>query len=151
MFERCFQIGMMMKVDQKLVDAAIGFVNSRFPNQPWEGAAALYIEDGTILISTAPAVVNESVSLCHETGAICEAYARDKRVTASVCVSRNEKSEFVVLSPCGVCQERLWYWGGEVQVAVPEEANPTHWRSVALSEVAPHYWRKQFMNTTDHK
>jgi cytidine deaminase len=136
-----------MKVDQQLVDAAIRFVNERFPNQPWEGAAAMYLEDGTILTSTAPAVVNESVSLCHETGAICEAYARNGRVVASVCVSRNEQDEFVILSPCGVCQERLWYWGGSVQVAIPEQSNAQKWRSIPLHEITPHYWRKPFMET----
>ena len=62
-----------MHLDQRLVDAAIEFVNKRFAEQPFEGAAAMYTEDGEILISTAIEVVNESVSLCHETGAICEA------------------------------------------------------------------------------
>ncbi|MBP9708243.1 MAG: hypothetical protein KBD78_11410 [Oligoflexales bacterium] len=67
-----------MKVDQNLVQAAIDFVNKRFPTGV-EGAAAVYLEDGQILVSTAPLVKNESVSLCHETGAICEAYKLDKK------------------------------------------------------------------------
>lgn len=79
-----------MKVDQKLIQAAIDFVNKRFPSGV-EGAAAVYLEDGQILISTAPAVDNDSVSLCHETGAICEAYKLNKKITASVCVSRDER------------------------------------------------------------
>ncbi len=44
----------------------------------------MYLEDGQILISTSPQVENESLALCHETGAICEAYKLNKRVTASV-------------------------------------------------------------------
>lgn len=134
-----------MKLDQRLVDAAIAFVNTRFPEKAWEGAAALYTTDGDILISTAPGVVNESVSLCHETGAICEAYAKNKKVAASVCVSRDDQGKFVILSPCGVCQERLWYWGGAVAVAVPQDNKVYAWQAITLNELTPHYWRKLFM------
>jgi len=87
------------------------------------------------------AVLNASVSLCHETGAICEAYAKDKRIAASVCVTRIESGRFVILAPCGVCQERLWYWGGDVAVGVPAD-DDSGWRSVPLSAASPHYWRK---------
>ena len=132
-----------MKVDKKLVQAAIDFVNARFP-QGVEGAAAMYLEDGRILISTSPHVENESVALCHETGAICEAYKLNKKVTASVCVSRDEKG-FHILTPCGVCQERLWSWGGDVDCAIPHPQNSFEWRSVKLSELSPHYWRRPFM------
>lgn len=134
-----------MRLDQRLVDAAKEFIDRRFPGIPWAGAAALYTENGDILISTAPAVVNESVSLCHETGAICEAYTKNTNVTASVCVSRDEHGKFVILSPCGVCQERLWYWGGAVEVAVPRGDNASEWQGITLSALAPHYWRRPFM------
>ena len=99
------------EVDQKLVDTAISFVQKRFPTEPWAGAAAMYTNDGQILISTSPECVNDSVSLCHETGAICEAHKLDKKVTASVCVSRDDQGRFHILTPCGVCQERLYVWG----------------------------------------
>jgi cytidine deaminase len=141
----CRVSGVGMKLDQRLVDAAIAFVNTRFPGVAWAGAAAMYSEDGDIFISTAPAVVNESVSLCHETGAICEAYSKSKKVTASVCVSKDDHGKFVILSPCGVCQERLWYWGGAVEVAVPQGNSISEWQAATLCELAPHYWRKPFM------
>ena len=134
-----------MRLDQRLVDAAISFINQRFPDRLDEGAAAMYTADGEILTATAIAVVNESVSLCHETGAMCEAYARDKRITATVCVHKNNDGRFVILSPCGVCQERLWYWGGDVEVAVPLRSDPTKWEVMALSELTPRYWRLPFM------
>jgi hypothetical protein len=41
---------------------------------------------GQILISTASEVLNASVGLCHEAGAICEAYKLSKKITASVYV-----------------------------------------------------------------
>ena len=105
----------------------------------------MYTEDGEILVSTALEILNESVALCHEVGAMCEAYAKNKKVTATVCVSRNARGTFDILSPCGVCQERLWYWGGAVEVAVPLDHDITLWRSVTLEQASPYYWRKPFM------
>src|SRR5262245_48100754 len=134
-----------MRLDQRLVDAAIDFTNRRFPGQAPEGAAAMYTEDGEILISTAIEVVNESVALCHETGAICEAYAKNKKITATVCVWRDQAGSFLIIGPCGVCQERLWYWGGDIEVAVPLDHDNTKWRAVPLREMDPYYWRKPFM------
>ena len=68
-----------MKVDERLIQAARDFISERFL-QGVEGAAAMYLEDGRILISTAPACVNDCVALCHETGAICEAYKLNKKL-----------------------------------------------------------------------
>jgi cytidine deaminase len=134
-----------MHLDQRLVDAAIDFTNTRFPGEAYEGAAAMYTADGDILISTALDVANDSVAICHETGAFCEAYAKNKRITATVCVTRDEEGRFLILGLCGVCQERMWYWGGDVEVAVPLEDDNTKWRSVMLKEMDPFYWRKPFM------
>jgi cytidine deaminase len=130
-------------LDQGLVDAAIAFVERRFPGEAWAGAAAMYLDDGAMLISTAPAVVNDAVALCHEVGAMCEAYARGRKVVATVCVSRAEDGRFVILPACGVCQERLWSWGGDIEVAVPLANDSTGWTAVTLADMAPHYWRKQ--------
>jgi len=132
-----------MRVDEKLVQAAVSFINQRFPIGV-EGAAAVYLEDGQILISTALEVKSESVALCHETGAFCEAYKLNKKVVATVCVSRDENG-FHILTPCGVCQERLWLWGGDVDCGVPHANDSTKWMSVKLSDLSPHYWRKPFM------
>ena len=137
-----------MKLDSRLVEAAKTFIQSRFPNEGWAGAAGMYTEDGDILISTAPEVVNASVELCHEVGAICEAYKLSKIITASVCVSRDDKGLFQILTPCGVCQERLMVYGDEVEVAVPAENNSTDWQAKKLKEVQPFYWRKPFMKGT---
>ena len=132
-----------MKLDQTLVNAAIDFVKNRFPrDEPWEGASAMYTDDGSILISTAPETVNDSVSLCHEAGAICEAYKLNKNIVATVCVSRDDKGNFVILTPCGVCQERLMYWGPNVQAAVPDESDSTKWEVKTLAEIQPYYWGK---------
>jgi cytidine deaminase len=134
-----------MKLDEKLVNAARSFVQTRFPNEAWAGAAAMYLDDGSILISTAPDVVSASVELCHETGAICEAFKLSKRVTATVCVSRDPKGTFHILTPCGVCQERLMTWGDRVEAAVPDESDSTKWTTRTLKEIQPYYWRKPFI------
>jgi cytidine deaminase len=134
-----------MKLDSKLVDAAILFVQSRFPKGAWAGAAAMYTQDGQLLISTAPEAVNPSVELCHETGAICEAHKLNKKITATVCVSRDENGNFQILTPCGVCQERLLVWGYEVEAAVPTDCDSTKWEMKTLKELQPYYWRKPFL------
>ena len=132
-----------MHLDQRLVDAAIDFLERRFPGEAWAGAAAMYTDDGEILVSTTPDFSNGAVSLCYEVGAICEAFAKDKKIVASVCVSRAKNGGIVILPACGVCQERLWFWGGGVEVAIPLGDDSTKWRAVTLAEMAPHYWCKQ--------
>lgn len=106
-----------MKLDNELVEAAKVFIQERFPEAGWAGAAAMYTEDGQILISTSPEVVNSSVELCHEVGAICKAYKLSQKITATVCVSRDDKGFFQILTPCGVCQERFMVYGDEVEVS----------------------------------
>jgi cytidine deaminase len=133
-----------MRIDQLLVDAAIAQARARFP-QGCAGAAALYTSDGRILTSVCLDTPNESANLCHETGAICEAYRLDLHVTASVCVSRSTPTDpFIILSPCGICQERLATWGLEVEVAVPSPTDPTQWQAKALRVVQPFYWHNAF-------
>lgn len=134
-----------MRLDQRLVNAATEFLNQRFPSKPWAGVAAMYTDCGTILISTAPDTVNSSVDLCHETGAICEAFKLGKSIVASVCISQDDKGNIHFLTPCGVCQERLFFWGDQIEVAVPDAGDSTHWQMKLLSELQPYYWRRPFL------
>ena len=69
---------------------------------------------------------------------MCEAYKLDNEVTASVCVSR-EKDKYHILAPCGICQERLYLWGPDVEVGVPFVEDTTQWEIKKLSEVHPYY------------
>lgn len=134
-----------MKLNERLVEAARSFIRERFPDEVWAGAAAMYTEEGKILVSTSPGTVNASVELCHEVGAICEAYKLGQRITATVCISRDDKGRFQVLAPCGVCQERLMYWGDAIEAAVPDDQDSTKWQVKTLTELQPYYWRKPFM------
>ena len=129
-----------MMLDQRLVDAAITQALTRFPTG-YAGAAAVATAEGEIITSVGFACANEGANLCHETGAICEANRRNLQITATVCVSREMPGEpFLILTPCGICQERLARWGLDVEVAVPTTHDPGQWQSRKLSEVQPYYW-----------
>ena len=130
-----------MKVDQTLFNAAIELIESRFGKKSNEGAAAIYTDSGKIITSTAPETLNDSVSLCHEAGAYCEAYKLNEAIVASICVHQLEDGRNIVLSPCGVCQERLFLYGGDVEVGVPIQGQSLEWESKKLKEINSHYWR----------
>ena len=134
-----------MQLDQRLVDAAIELAESRFPTGE-SGAAAMYTEDGQMRTSVALDTHNAAAVLCHETGAICEAHKHNVAVTATVCVSRlTENDPFLILTPCGICQERLALWGQDVEVAVPTPEDPTKWQAKRLHDIQPHYWYNVFV------
>lgn len=131
-----------MHLDQELIDAAIEQMESRFP-QRHGGAAALRTSDGRILTSVGLETGNETVNLCYETGAICEAFRLDLQVVASACVSREiEPHETIILPACGVCQERLMIWGPEVEIATPIPGRPGEWLAKKLGELQPYHWSK---------
>lgn len=134
-------VGQHMEVDQALVDAAIQQALARFPSG-YAGAAAVRLETGEVLTSVCFDPPNAAAGLCHEAGAYCEANRIGRRVVASVCVSRSDPGRpFLVLAPCGICQERLALWGPDVHVAVAVRGSPGGWQSKRLSEIQPHYWR----------
>ena len=127
-----------MNVEKSLYEQAVEFIKMRYPTG-WGGAAVLHTEDGRDLISVAPDVLNASTELCIETGAICEAHKFNAKVTHCICVVReDENSHFKVLSPCGICQERLRYWGESVRVGVTTDNGEL--KFVELKELMPYYW-----------
>ena len=129
-----------MKLDQKLIDTAIAFIQERFPKiGDWDGAAAMYTHTGRVLVSTYAKCPNAGAGLCNETGAICEAHKFNERITASVCVGRSPEGTFNIVAPCGICMERLHFWGRDVEVAVPDK-DTTKWLAKKLSDVQPWYW-----------
>ena len=133
-----------MRLDQGLVDVARDLLETRYPGD--EGiAAAMYTDDGVVLTGVFFEPEWGGGALCAETGALCEAEKLGKRITASVCVSRlSGKDPIVVLTPCGICQERLFHWGGAVEVAVPDPTDATKWEARTLDEVQPYYWVNAF-------
>ncbi len=134
-----------MKVDQKLVDAALDFLNKRFPNETEGGVVAMYTDTGKILLSTYAECPNEGAGLCHETGSICEAHKLNEKITATVCLNRDTGKKPVITPPCGICQERLAFWGMDVSVAVPEDNDYTKWKAITLDELHPYYWGNYYL------
>ncbi|PRY32785.1 cytidine deaminase [Spirosoma oryzae] len=130
-----------MGIDQRLIDAVIHFIDTRFPGNQPEGAAGMYTATGKLLISTAPDTLNDTVSLCHETGCLCQAYTLNEPIVSSVCMYRESPGRFIILTPCGVCQERLFLYGPDVMVGVPASHDPTQWVAKRLGELQPYYWR----------
>ncbi|MGG1594372.1 cytidine deaminase [Terribacillus saccharophilus] len=121
-----------------LYEAAIELIKQRYPSG-WGGAAAMRTSEGIILTSVAPEVLNAATELCMEVGSILEAHKLQSSVTHSICVARNdENSPFKILTPCGICQERLLYWGRDVQVAVTHKEDKVKY--VSLRELQPFHW-----------
>ena len=125
-------------VEQKMFDLAVEQINKRYL-KGWGGAGVIRTEDDSYFTSIWLDTINESVSICIETGAMCEAHKHDKRVTHSLCVQRDdENSEYEITSPCGVCQERLRFWGDDVMVGVTTAENIL--KFVPLPELQPYHW-----------
>ncbi|CAM4003596.1 cytidine deaminase [Alkalicoccus chagannorensis] len=134
-----------MTIEQQLYDAAAALIEQRYPSG-WGGAAAVYTEDGNLITSVAPDVLNASTELCIETGAFLEAHKLDTRVTHSLCLAREEpEAPMVILTPCGVCQERLFYWGEDVQAAVTNPENALVFKT--LRELQPYHWYDAYRGT----
>lgn len=129
-----------MFLEQSLIDAAVAEADRRFPSGP-RGAAALMTKDGSVLTSVGLESVNEAANLCYETGAICEAFRLEKQVVATACVLWDDTlARYLILPPCGVCQERLFIWGAGVEAATPVAGKPGEWTCKTLGELQPYYW-----------
>ncbi|ENY5168578.1 TPA: cytidine deaminase [Vibrio parahaemolyticus] len=120
----------MERIEKDLYDAAVQLIETRYPTG-WGGAAAVRTRSGKILTSVAPDVKNDALSLCMEVGAYLEAHKLDEAVTHSLCICReDENGDFLVLSPCGICQERLVHWGGDVKAAISNENNKLVFKTI---------------------
>lgn len=128
----------------RVASACRSLIESRFPEDEEAGAAAVLLADGTVLTGASPDFINPSTTVCHETEPFCAAFRLDQRITASVCLHRTAEDKFLVLSPCGVCRERLATHGPNVKVAVPEDNDATEIRWIPLRTALPHYWVSVF-------
>ncbi|WP_460819970.1 cytidine deaminase [Nocardioides korecus] len=121
----------------------------RFPDDDHRGATAMLLADGAVLTAAAPTAVNPSVEVCHEVEPYCGAYQLGQAVGASVCLHREPGGRTAVLSPCGVCRERLAVHGPGVLVAVadPDDATVPVWKE--LRDVLPNDWMTAFPSEVD--
>ena len=113
-----------MSIEKEMFHKALNFLNERYGENKAGGVAVLRIETGEYLTSVWDEERNSSAYLCAETGAICEAHKLNKKVTHSLCLCRQEDNQpYEILSPCGICQERLYYWGKDVKCAISTKDN----------------------------
>ena len=130
-----------------LVQAAKEMAVHRWGDSGFAGAAAMLLNNGRTITSVCVETPNQAANLCHETGSICEAHKLNAKVVATACVGRERAGEdFIILSPCGICQERLAFWGADLRVAVAESSCSSAWQIRRLAELQPFYWAKVFGN-----
>ena len=136
--------------DSALYDAAISLIETRLKDSSWKTAAAIRLDDGSILTGIGLVNMNAAAGLCAEVGPLAQAYTDDRRVVASICVNRSaDRDTDLVLAPCGVCQERLALWGPDVEVGVADSTDAAGWSSRRLAELMPYYWASAF-SPDDH-
>ncbi len=130
-----------MKANEKLIEATIDFLEKRFDKSEEDVVVAgAYTEKGDVLFGVATDAFLNAACLCAETGPICEAQKLNLRLTAIVCIMREKPdSQYIFLTPCGLCQERLLYFGKSLTVVVPE-TDPTKWTVKKLGELHIHHW-----------
>lgn len=130
------------EIENEMYRRAKAFIEQRYP-VGWGGAGIVHTANGTYYISVANETANASASVCIELGAMLEAHKFNERVTHCMCLIRDdENSEYRVLSPCGICQERLRYWGEDVQVAVTSKEEKI--KFVELRELQPYHWTNAY-------
>lgn len=123
-------------IENKMFQYAAELIRQRYP-AVWGGAAVIRTAKDHYFTSVALETANGSAQLCIEVGAMCEAHKINEKVTHCLCVVRDdEKAPFKVLTPCGICQERLRYWGTEVGVTAANK----ELRFVRLDKLQPYSW-----------
>lgn len=130
------------RIEKEMYIRALELIKKRYP-LGWGGVGIVHTEQDNYYTSVSIETANSSAILCIETGAMLEAHKYKEKVTHCMCLVRDdEKSECKILSPCGICQERLRYWGEDVQVAVTTEDNSILF--VTLKELQPYHWTKAY-------
>ena len=133
------------EIENEMYRRAVELIEKRYPIG-WGGAGVVHTANGNYYTSVCIETANASAILCIETGAMLEAHKFNEKVTHCLCLVReNENAPYQVLSPCGICQERLRYWGEDVQVAVTTDtAQNEQLRFVELKELQPYHWTKAY-------
>ncbi len=131
-----------VEIEKEMYRLAAELIERRYP-AGWGGAGVVHTAEGHYFTSVANDTANASAALCIETGAMLEAHKYNEKVTHCLCLVRDdEKAAFKVLSPCGICQERLRYWGEEVQVAVTSDEEVP--KFVPLGVLQPYHWTNAY-------
>lgn len=91
------------EIENEMYRRARELIEKRYP-AGWGGAGIVHTERGHYFTSVSIETENASTVLCIETGAMLEAHKFDEKVTHCMCLVRDdEKSDFKILTPCGIC------------------------------------------------
>ncbi len=133
------------EIEAEMYRRAVELIEKRYPTG-WGGAGVVHTASGNYYTSVSIETANASAVLCIETGAMLEAHKFNEKVTHCMCLVRDdENSPFKVLSPCGICQERLRYWGTDVRVAVTtDDKSDEKLKFVTLKELQPYHWTNAY-------
>lgn len=127
-----------LTIENKMLQIAKDLIETRYP-KGWGGAAVIHTQNDRYYSSVPIETANSAASLCIEVGAMCEAHKYNEKVTHCLCIVReDENSPYKVLSPCGICQERLRFWGEDVRVGVTTQNGEPFF--VELRELQPYHW-----------
>jgi len=129
----------MNEVNDKELYAAVITKATECQSMGWVGATALRLASGEILTYCAPETKSNIVSIYMEVGVILAAHRTKKKVTHCISVAKKDnQSEFIIMSPSGICQERLAFWGGDVKVAISNPTNKLNFKTI--KELMPNKW-----------
>ena len=136
-------------VEHELYRRAAELIEARYPTG-WGGAGVVHTSRGNYYTSVSIETANASAVVCIELGAMLEAHKYNEKVTHCMCLIRDdESSPYRVLSTCGIGQERVRYWGDDVQVAV--KTKEVKIRFVELKELQPYHWTMAYpADTLEH-
>lgn len=130
------------KIEREMYRIAVELIEKRYPSG-WGGAGVVHTAADNYYASVFFDSPNAGATLCIETGAMLDAFKFNEKVTHCLCLIRqDENSPYQVLSPCGICQERLKYWGEDVQVAVTTKEEQL--RFVELRTLQPYHWTNAY-------
>ena len=137
------------EIEQELYRKAVELIEKRYPTG-WGGAGVVHTSKGNYYTSVSIDTANASAVVWILLGALRVAHKYNEKVTHCMCLTRDdENSPFKVLSPCGICQERLRYWGEDVQVAVTTSEDTI--KFVELRELQPYHWTNAYpAGTLEH-
>ncbi len=120
---------------------AVSLLNKRYPDG-WGCAAIIRSADGRYFTSVYMDAISRSVELCFETGAILDAHKEDVLCTHSLSIVREDTGSPVkIILPCGVCQERMRFWGEDFKVASESNGDQGF---ITLKQLSPHHWTDIF-------
>ena len=132
------------EIENEMYKRAVELIEARYP-AGWGGAGVVRTSKGNYYTSVSIDTANASAVVGIELGAMLEAHKYNEKVTHCLCLVRDdENSPYKVLSPCGICQERLRYWGENVQVAVTTDEEKI--KFVELRELQPYHWTNAYLS-----